>query len=408
MITPIYLFTKWNNFYRMNMMKCMILLFTTILVGCGGNLSKQRDDNLLVLTIDWNGVVDKFDYSSMVEDSVLMIPLETREDCLIGEVTKLIYQNDLIYVADEISKSIFVFDLSGKFVTKVHSPGNGPGEYVNITGFVVYGDDIIIYDHMMGRLFFYDANGQFIRDKDVSAIWGTDMFEMDNKLYLVNDGSTSESGCYHLFTVDLPDADKYGMYLPFDKEKDNQGWGVDSYCSKLKDEALIFFWPYDTLYSVKAQEAYPSYRIDFGNKRLPKETIYGDGVKALQTAISGSYVTGLNRVHQSNSFLFLLYGDSDSDYTTVYNKKTGSMQTSKSLVNDRLGGLLLQSSKVGYTIQDERIIQCYPADYIGYFSEEYLDEAHFYSEDLRQRFKEWFHCENEEMNPVVFIQKLKQ
>ena len=123
----------------------------------------------------------------MVEDSILMIPLEVRDDCIIGEVTKLLYQNNLIYIADNISKSIFVFDLSGKLVTKVHSLGNGPGEYTNITSFTVHNTDIIIFDHTINRLFFYNVSGEFVRDKDVSAIWGSDMFELDNKLYLVFD-----------------------------------------------------------------------------------------------------------------------------------------------------------------------------------------------------------------------------
>lgn len=83
------------------------------------------------------------------------------------------------------------------------------------------------------------------------------------------------------------------------------------------------------------------------------------------------------------------------------------MQTVKRMVNNKLGGLFLQASNDSYVVQDEKIIQCYPADYIEYFSEEYLDSADFYSEDLRQRFKDWSHWKVEEKNPIVFIQKLK-
>ena len=53
--------------------------------------------------------MDRFDYSSMVEDRILMIPLEIRDDCIIGEVVKLFYQNSQICITDKISKSILSF-----------------------------------------------------------------------------------------------------------------------------------------------------------------------------------------------------------------------------------------------------------------------------------------------------------
>lgn len=388
------------------MRKYIFFLFLIFLTSCSEKTNKYNEDDLPVLRVNWDNIIDRFDYSSMVEDSVLMIPLETQDNCLIGEVTKLIYQNNLIYIADNISKSIFVFDLLGRLVTTVHSPGNGPGEYVNITSFAVHDTDIIIFDHMMNRLFFYNASGKFVRDKDISAIWGTDIFELNNKLYLVNDGSSSKSGYYHLFSIDLANKEKYEMYLPFEKCQNNQGWMVDSYYAKLKNEAIIYFWPYDIIYTVTDKDIYPSFRIDFGKKDIPKEVLYGDGRKALRTTIDENYVT-LKRVRQSQSYLFLSHGDSHNDYMTIYDKKEGSMQTVKRMINSKLGGLLLQTSKDSYVIQDEKIIQCYPADYIEYFSDEYFESADFYSEDLRQRFKDWSHWKVEEKNPIIFIQKLK-
>ncbi|SHI32165.1 6-bladed beta-propeller [Bacteroides stercorirosoris] len=79
--------------------------------------------------MDWNKVGDELDYSSMVEDSVLVISLETRDDCLIGEMIKMVYQNNLIYVSDNVSKAIHVFDKTGKLVTRLQTVGNGFGEY---------------------------------------------------------------------------------------------------------------------------------------------------------------------------------------------------------------------------------------------------------------------------------------
>lgn len=390
-------------------MKYVFSFFVFFLAGCAGNCNKYNENSLTVIEVDWDKVIDEFDYSSMVEDSALMIPLETHENCLIGEVTKLIYRDNLIYIADNLSKSVFVFDTTGKLMTKINSPGNGPGEYVNITSLAVHDHDIVIFDHMMSRLFFYNAiSGKFVRDMDISSIWGADMFEMGDKLYLVNNDSSSESGYYHLFSIDLANSDEYDMYLPFERTKDNQGWAISTYYAQLENEALIYYWPYDILYTVKNEDVYPSYRIDFGKKNIPVGMMDRDGRKALEMAIRENYVTGIKRAYQSKDYLFLLCDDSENDYTTIYDKKLGNIRTAKKIVNRKMGNLLLQSSTNGYIIQNEKIIQCYPADYASYFKEEDFNDASFYSEDLRQRFKDWCNWKTEEMNPIIFIQNLKQ
>lgn len=115
------------------MKKYTFFLLVIVIASCtGGNKKEQLNTDVKTIKIDWNNISDAMDYSPMVEDSVLMFPLETTDDCLIGEVTKLIYQNNLIYIADNTSRSIFVFDMSGKLKTKIHANGNGPGEYTEI------------------------------------------------------------------------------------------------------------------------------------------------------------------------------------------------------------------------------------------------------------------------------------
>lgn len=390
-------------------MNQIFLLFSIFLISCTGDLKKQSKGELTLLKIEWDKVIDEMDYSFMVEDSVLIVPLETKDDCLIGEVSKLIYQNDLIYITDNLSKSVFVFDLSGKLVSKIHSVGNGPGEYANISYFTVHGTDMIIFDHYMGRLFFYNASGELIRDKDISDIWGQDLFCIGDKLYLPN-SSSSESGYYHLFTIDLSDSDKYEKYLPFSEPEGNPGWEVDSYHALLKDEALIYHWPYDTLYTVKDKEVYPSYLMDFGDRLLPKQYVYGDGKIALETASNDNYVTGIDRVRQSEKYLFLSFGDSKEDYTAIYNKETSKMQVIKDLVNEKLGNLLLQRNGERFTIQDGKIIQYYSIDFWNYLGSDYYvkNELQFYSEKVRQQFIKLCQMDESDANPIILIQNLKK
>ena len=384
------------------------ILLSIILVSCSNNkLVVER--GLITLKIDWGNVVDEIDYSPMMEDSVLMIPLETTDKSLIGEVSRLIYQNDLIYIADNLSNSIFVFDMAGKLKTKIHSEGNGPGEYNRLAYFTVHGKEMVVMDIDIRKLLFYDENGTFIRDKDISDIWGRDMYCIDDKLYLPNDKSSSESGYYHLFTIDLADNDKYEMLLPFEKPKGEYGWSIDGYHSKFKDEALIWHWPYDTLYTVKGSDICPSYCMDFGDRLLPEEYKYKKGIEALRISSRENYVTGIDKVEQSDKYLFLLFGDSKSDYMSIYNKITGELRTAKNVRNNMLGGLWLQPGDTSFTIQDNKIIQCHNTNYwpMTQFGKE-IEARTFYSEGLKKRFVDLVKSDMEEANPVIFIQKFKE
>lgn len=391
--------------------KYFFLLLILTLSGCNRKIKEKTDIGVNLLKIDWESVSDVADYSSMVEDSVLIIALDTTNAGLIGEVTKLVYQNDLIYIADNLTKSVFVFDMSGKLQHKIHAAGNGPGEYINISYFTVHVTDLVILDHYQNKLLFYNKSGKFIRDKHIGDIWGTDLFCIDNKLYLPNNNSGSKSGYYHLYSIDLDNSDHLGKYLPFDEPKTNLGWSIDSYYAQCGNEALLCFCPYDELYTVKNGDIYLSYKIDFGVKRLPKQYIEGDGTIALRTAIRNNYVVGLRKFWQSAQYLFLYFADSENDYISIYNKVTGEMQTTKHLQNAKMGDLLLQPNGEGFIIQNEQIIQCYNADYWnfpGNIERLKSSDTSFYTEELRQKFLKLAQSDGTELNPIILIQKLKK
>ena len=67
-------------------------------------------------------------------DSCSLIQLETRPECLVGEIDKIFFYKDRLYVLDRrVGKSVFVFDLKGKWISTIARTGHGPGEYINIT-----------------------------------------------------------------------------------------------------------------------------------------------------------------------------------------------------------------------------------------------------------------------------------
>ena len=89
-----------------------------------------------------------------------LIPLETTDDCLIGNITDLRLVGDTLVVVDGYkSKQVYLFNRDGKFLSKIGSVGDGPGEYGQITQATANSDGIEIFDMQSNRFIAYDYDG---------------------------------------------------------------------------------------------------------------------------------------------------------------------------------------------------------------------------------------------------------
>lgn len=104
-------------------------LFAFMLASCSAGTSSD------VLEIDLLDIdMDTVAYSVFV-DSIEYIPLETTDECLVGEVTDLALAGNHLFVFDAKQQEVWSFDRSGKYVGRIGRQGEGPGEYVAIDQF---------------------------------------------------------------------------------------------------------------------------------------------------------------------------------------------------------------------------------------------------------------------------------
>ena len=80
-------------------------------------------------------------------ESVDLIPLETAEDNLIGEVGRIVFIDNNYYIKSTNGRQnakIFVFDANGRYQFKIDHRGVGPGEYVEMTDFQIVQDSLLM------------------------------------------------------------------------------------------------------------------------------------------------------------------------------------------------------------------------------------------------------------------------
>lgn len=113
-----------------------------------------------------NGQVANF---SPLLDEYRLVILETTDNCLIGEINKVILSDSLIFVHDPfIANKLFLFNDKGEFIRQIGAYGHGPGEYVQVSDF--YYDEnigkILLYDQFKSKIMYFDITGKHIKDEN--------------------------------------------------------------------------------------------------------------------------------------------------------------------------------------------------------------------------------------------------
>lgn len=104
------------------------IIFLLIIISCDKTYNSQA-----VLNIN-NTTSNKCDISELLFDYKIT-PLETNDQCIIGDMAKYVCAYGYFYVSS--GNEILKFDLDGNFCGKLSSSGNGPKEYLFINDYEI-------------------------------------------------------------------------------------------------------------------------------------------------------------------------------------------------------------------------------------------------------------------------------
>ncbi len=140
------------------------LFFFLLIIGI---LSCTSPDYPSSIDLTKNQDVSVFDVFSEVK----VIALETSDNYLINDITRIVYHNKRYYILDQRSQQIFCFDENGGFVYKIDSQGRGQGEYHHITDFSIdeNNQQMVVLDPALQRVHFFDLAGNFLSSRNVHS-----------------------------------------------------------------------------------------------------------------------------------------------------------------------------------------------------------------------------------------------
>lgn len=118
----------------MNMLKktiALIIISYSLFNSC--NYVNESKDNPIHIKCSYKEIEDSIS-NIRLDKNFNILPLETKPDCLIGEVRMIEKLDSLLFILD-YSSNLFVFNTNGKFINQIGKIGDGPNEYVGINAF---------------------------------------------------------------------------------------------------------------------------------------------------------------------------------------------------------------------------------------------------------------------------------
>jgi hypothetical protein len=134
-----------------------IVLYLSLIYSC-----TEKSMNINVIKVNPN--LAKQVLLSSIIDSISCIQLETNDECLIGYISILKYYNNRYYAYDHLSKTIFIFDKTGRFINKICKYGQSSNEYLGVDNFIIDNDNNLhVLDFRLKRILVYDTLNKVIK-----------------------------------------------------------------------------------------------------------------------------------------------------------------------------------------------------------------------------------------------------
>jgi hypothetical protein len=362
---------------------------------------KKEDGAEKVICFDSQKSIKLYDMKDMMDSTFSIIPLETDDEALIGEIDKIEIRNNRIYIMDHLSQSVYIFDMGGKYLNKKTAIGQGPGEYANLSYMTVTDSSLIIIDHYMEKQIEYRLPSlELIGEERIfEKIWAHDLFYLNGHVYYTNEANGAGTSMFNLFSRKNSTED-FKKYLPFSGKEtlvlhiNGPRYAING------NEASLIYSGNDRIYRLRDGQIYPEYEMKYKDEKI----VYSSEImkNVLDNNPSGRII-GINQINESDKYLFLNVSVlKDLPYLCIYNKQDNTVIICQGMINSRFSS---DMSILSRRIIDNKLI---------HWRETHIQKNSmpphgysFSSKEFEYKYKTMWENLKEDDNPVLFIYNLK-
>jgi len=298
----------------------ILTIFILLTTSCESNKTELSFDYKINLNTQL--VHDNLQLSDIIQPGYRFVPLESNDEILIGNISKVICFNKYIYILDAYAGGVLAkFTEDGHFVSKIGSKGDGPGEYLFPLDFTIDKQNGHIYVVDQGvTLIEYDQNGKYL-NKRKFADYEFSGIQVDKNI----DGFTFISGDKDdnliLTTNDLY---RIKSYFPFKNKNINKL--LVSPLQRMSDNTIVYRrFLNDTVFKIVDGHLYPHIILNYNNNFT--EDLFSLNItknkfnKILKNG--NSCITKL--YFESDVSVFTAFSSSDNLFLSFYSKESDSV-----------------------------------------------------------------------------------
>ena len=332
----------------------LLLIGVFVLLGCSSNKKQEPISKSGVPVINLSEDVSTVPSLLLSEaaEKLEIVPLEMTDESVLSDITEMQVTDHNIWIDHGREFYIYRFSRTGKFLNKIGSIGQGPGEYTNYSTFLVDEDkkEVYIIANTNGVLA-YDFEGNFKR-KIVDIQMILQLFSSPYDQYILNNQK--------FFATQ-----NFGLYRPIDKDslwsfvslgddfQKKKFFKNPAYVGKEEQiianranmDRMVNYWmeyltsmdTYNAQLTLKYPDTDTIYCYDDAtNQLLPQYAIFTDGEKGDYEAThlwfkdrkAFDYFS-IKSYYPTKAFIYLVGSKGEEVYTYCYNKKDGSVRLQK-------------------------------------------------------------------------------
>ena len=197
-------------------------------------------------------------------------PLETNDSVLINAIYNILYEERHFYILDRKAASVFIYKDNGEIENVIHSIGNGPEEYNELTGvnFDPFHQQLHLFDNVKKKEYIYSDLGEFIRVDSIP-------FKIDQKIflnhthYVIARSPMDINGGFRVNFYDTNGLTAQYCYFKYVNGATINDWSFP--ILPIKENIYNHISFNDTIYRFNAERLKGGYIVDFGKFAIPKE-----------------------------------------------------------------------------------------------------------------------------------------
>ena len=185
------------------------------------------------------------------------LPLETTDECLIGNIEQLDSDDSSIFVFDRDNHSALRFSLEdGSFLCKYGSLGRGPGEYISLNHMAIdkKNKEVCLLDFTQYKLMYFDYDGKFLREEPQFYAYSSMEFCGKNIVLHTGQSNNDMAPSINFSRLILANMNQTPLFRGFPYSEhlyDQFGYTVSTPLIKCKDDLYYIYELSDTIWQIR-------------------------------------------------------------------------------------------------------------------------------------------------------------